>query len=127
MRIVFLCTHNAGRSQMASAWARHLGGDDVEVLSGGSEPASEINPNAVAAMAEVGIDISGGRPARFTDDMVRSADRVVTMGCEEECPYFPGVVYEDWEIPDPSGQDLEFVRSVRDAIEARVRTLLDSN
>lgn len=126
MRIVFLCTHNAGRSQMAAAWASHLGGEEVEVLSGGSDPAAEVNPNAVAAMAEVGIDISGGRPARFTDEMVRSADLVITMGCEEECPYFPGVVYEDWDIPDPSGQDLDFVESVRDAIEVRVRTLLDS-
>ncbi|MFQ5966926.1 MAG: arsenate reductase ArsC [Acidimicrobiia bacterium] len=125
-RLVFLCTHNAGRSQMAAAWARHFGGDDLEVLSGGSEPAAEINPHAVTAMAEVGIDISKAKPTRFTDEDVRSAERVVTMGCGDQCPVFPGVRYEDWEIPDPAGRDLDFVRSVRDTLEVRVRELLES-
>ena len=123
-RIVMLCTHNAGRSQIAAAWACHLGGEKVEVLSGGSEPAAEVNPHAVEAMAEVGIDIGRARPTRFTDEMVKTADRVITMGCGEECPYFPGVVYEDWDIPDPSGMDLEFVRGVRDLLKGKVETLL---
>ena len=124
--VLFLCVHNAGRSQMAAGWLRHLAGDDVEVFSGGSEPASTLNPAAVAAMAEVGIDIAGQAPARWTDDVVRAADVVVTMGCGDVCPVFPGKRYEDWELRDPAGQPIEVVRSVRDDIERRVRVLIAS-
>jgi protein-tyrosine-phosphatase len=122
--VLFLCVHNAGRSQMAAGWLRHLAGDTVEVYSGGSEPGSQLNPHAVAAMAEVGIDISAESPRQWTDDMVRSADVVVTMGCGDTCPYFPGRRYEDWELTDPAGQPIEVVREVRDEIERQVRRLL---
>jgi protein-tyrosine-phosphatase len=121
--VLFLCIHNAGRSQMAAGWLRHLAGDAVDVFSGGSEPASTLNPAAVAAMAEVGIDIAEQTPMRWTDDIVRAADVVVTMGCGDTCPVFPGKRYEDWELRDPAGQSLEVVRAVRDDIEARVREL----
>jgi len=124
--VVFLCVHNAGRSQMAAGWLRHLAGDTVGVFSGGSDPAAAVNPTAVAAMAEVGIDIAGERPKPWTDEIVRSADVVVTMGCGDECPFYPGRRYEDWELTDPAGQPVEVVRTVRDAIEGRVRTLLAS-
>ena len=124
--VLFLCVHNAGRSQMAAGWLRHLAGDDVEVYSGGSEPASSVNPAAVAAMAEVGIDIAGQTPTRWTDDIVRAADVVVTMGCGDTCPVFPGKRYEDWELLDPAGEPIEVVRSVRDDIEGRVRELIAS-
>ncbi len=123
--VVFLCVHNAGRSQMAAGWARHLGGAGVEVFSGGSNPGTAVNPAAVSAMAERGIDIAGARPQRWTDDVVRSADVVVTMGCGDECPLYPGVRYLDWQLEDPHGKDLDTVRRVRDDIEARVRGLLD--
>jgi arsenate reductase (thioredoxin) len=122
--VLFLCVHNAGRSQMAAGWLRHLAGDAVDVYSAGSAPAAQINPVAVAAMAEVGIDIVGRRPQRWTDDMLRAADLVVTMGCGDSCPVHPGTRYEDWELPDPAGQPLEAVRPIRDAIEERVRLLL---
>lgn len=122
--IVFLCVHNAGRSQMAAAWARHLGGDAVSIFSGGSDPAAEVNPSAVAAMHEVGIDITQAVPQRWTDEIVRSADVVVTMGCGDTCPYFPGTRYEDWPLADPAGQGLDAVRPIRDEIEQRVRALL---
>jgi arsenate reductase len=124
--VVFLCVHNAGRSQMAAGWLRHLAGNDVEVFSGGSEPASALNPAAVAAMAEVGIDIAGQTPTRWTDDIVHAADVVVTMGCGDTCPVFPGKRYEDWELLDPAGQPIEVVRTVRDDIEGRVRDLIAS-
>jgi arsenate reductase len=124
LRIVFLCVRNAGRSQMAAAWARQVGGDRVEVVSGGSEPADEVSPEAVAAMAEVGIDISEQQPARFADEAVRGSDVVVTMGCSEECPYFPGVSYRDWDVADPHGRDLDFVREVRDDVGRRVLALM---
>jgi arsenate reductase len=124
--VLFLCVHNAGRSQMAAGWLRHLAGHEVEVFSGGSEPASSLNPAAVAAMAEVGIDIAGQTPMRWTDDIVRAADVVVTMGCGDTCPVFPGKRYEDWELLDPAGQPIEVVRSVRDDIEGRVRELIAS-
>ena len=123
-RIVFLCVHNAGRSQMAAGWARHLGGDGVEVFSGGSDPAATVNPAAVAAMAEVGIDVSSAEPARWTDEIVAAADVVVTMGCGDECPFFPGVRYEDWALQDPAGLPVEDVRPIRDDIRDRVGDLL---
>ncbi len=122
--VVFLCVHNAGRSQMAAGWARHLAGDRVEVASGGSDPAAEVDPAAVAAMAEVGIDIAGQRPARWTEETLRRADVIVTMGCGEACPVVPGARMLDWELPDPAGLSLEQVRPIRDEIGRRVRELL---
>jgi protein-tyrosine-phosphatase len=122
--VVFLCVHNAGRSQMALGFLRHLAGDRATGWSGGSEPADAVNPVAVAAMAEVGIDISGARPQRWTDDGLRAADVVVTMGCGDTCPFFPGVRYEDWPLDDPAGQGIDAVRPIRDEVERRVRALL---
>ena len=123
--VLFLCTHNAGRSQMAMGFFKHLAGDQASVYSGGSEPADEINPAAVVAMAEVGIDITREHPKRWTDDIVRGADVVVTMGCGDACPYFPGKRYENWELADPAGLGVDQVRPIRDAIESRVRRLID--
>ena len=125
MRIVFLCVHNAGRSQMAAGWLRHLAGEGAEVFSGGSDPAAEVNPSAVEVMAEAGIDIAAARPMRWTDEIVRSADVVITMGCGDTCPVFPGVRYVDWELDDPAGRDARSVRPIRDEIERRVRALMD--
>jgi protein-tyrosine-phosphatase len=122
--ILFLCVHNAGRSQMAAGWARALGGDRVDVYSGGSEPAERLNKAVVAAMAEVGIDITGETPRRWSEKELRAADVVVTMGCGDECPFYPGKRYVDWELTDPSGKSLEEVRPIRDEIEKRVRGLL---
>lgn len=122
--VLFLCVHNAGRSQMAAGWLRHLAGDRVEVYSGGSEPADQVNSAAVAAMAEVGIDIGGEQPQRWTDEQARAADVVVTMGCGDVCPVYPGKRYEDWELTDPAGQPVEFVRTVRDEIRQRVEQLI---
>ena len=122
--IVFLCVHNAGRSQMAAGWAAHLGGESVDIRSGGSDPAAEVNGVAVEAMAEVGIDIGNQRPKSWTDESVRSADVVITMGCGDTCPFFPGTRYEDWQVADPAGQELAAVRPIRDDIEERVRALL---
>ena len=122
--VLFLCVHNAGRSQMAAGWLRHLADGAVEVMSGGSNPGASANPAAVDAMTEVGIDISTRQPRRWTDDDLGSADIIVTMGCGDTCPILPGKHYEDWELPDPAGQPLEFVREVRDSIEARVRDLI---
>jgi arsenate reductase len=122
--VLFVCVHNAGRSQMAAGWTRHLGGDAVEVFSGGSEPADQINPAAVEAMAEVGIDISAQSPRLWNDDAVRAADAVITMGCGDVCPVYPGKRYEDWELEDPAGKGVASVRPIRDEIERRVRTLL---
>ena len=122
--VFFLCVHNAGRSQMAAAFARSLGGDHVEVLSAGSDPGTSLNPAVVSAMSEVGLDISGERPKVITDEMAQRADVVVTMGCGDACPYYPGKRYLDWELTDPAGQDLETVRAIRDDIERRVRELL---
>jgi arsenate reductase len=124
--VLFLCVHNAGRSQMAAGWLRHLAGDRVMVWSGGSEPASQINPSAIAAMAEVGIDITAEFPKPWTDEVVRAADVVITMGCGDACPLYPGKRYEDWELEDPAGQDVAAVRPIRDAIRHRVETLLSS-
>jgi protein-tyrosine-phosphatase len=123
--VLFLCVHNAGRSQMALGFFRHLAGDRAVASSGGSEPAAAVNPVAVAAMAERGIDISTAVPARWTDETVRTADVVVTMGCGDTCPVFPGKRYEDWVLDDPAGQGIETVRPIRDEIERRVRALLD--
>ena len=124
--VLFLCVHNAGRSQMAAGWLRHLAGDRVQVFSGGSEPADQVNPAAIAAMGEAGIDISGQQPQRWTDTDARAADVVVTMGCGDVCPVYPGKRYEDWELTDPAGQPVEFVRTVRDEIRDRVEQLMDS-
>ena len=122
--VLFLCVHNAGRSQMALGWFRHLAGDRAVAWSGGSEPGKEVNPSAVLAMAEVGIDIAHEFPKPWTDEIVRAADVVVTMGCGDACPLFPGKRYLDWELDDPAGQDVEAVRPIRDEIERRVRLLL---
>jgi protein-tyrosine-phosphatase len=123
--VLFLCVHNAGRSQMALGWFNHLAGDRAVAWSGGSEPGDEVNPAAIAAMREVGIDIGTEYPKPWTDEIVQAADVVVTMGCGDACPLFPGKRYEDWELEDPAGQDLDAVRPIRDEIGARVRVLLD--
>jgi arsenate reductase len=122
--VLFVCVHNAGRSQMAAGFASALGGGRVRVLSAGSEPAESINPTAVEAMAEVGIDIAGAQPRVLAVDDVRASDVVITMGCGDACPVFPGKRYEDWELTDPAGLPLDEVRPIRDDIEARVRGLL---
>ena len=123
--VLFLCTHNAGRSQMAMGFFRHLAAGQASAFSAGSEPADEINPAAVAAMAEVGIDIARQRPRKWADADVQAADVIVSMGCGDGCPYVPGKRYEDWELADPAGLGLDGVRPIRDAIESRVRRLLD--
>ncbi|WP_330180813.1 arsenate reductase ArsC [Nocardia sp. NBC_01503] len=122
--VLFLCTHNAGRSQMALGWFTQLAGDQAVVWSGGSEPGTEINPAAIAAMAEVGIDISGEFPKPWTEEIVRAADVVITMGCGDACPVYPGRRYEEWILPDPAGADVVAVRPIRDQIENKVRHLL---
>jgi len=122
--VLFLCVHNAGRSQMALGFLTHLGGDGVIGWSGGREPAAEINPTVVAAMAERGIDISREHPKPWTDEVVRAADVVVTMGCGDACPFFPGKRYLDWQLDDPAGRTIDEVRPIRDEIERRVRELL---
>lgn len=122
--ILFLCVHNAGRSQMAAGWAMALGDDRVQVLSAGSEPADRVNPVAVEAMAEVGIDIRGRTPQRWDEASLEAADVVVTMGCGDTCPYVPGTRYVDWPLDDPAGQGIEAVRPIRDEIQQRVRGLL---
>lgn len=124
--VLFLCVHNAGRSQMALGWFRHLAQGRAIAWSGGSEPGSEVNPSAIAAMAEVGIDITGEFPKPWTDEIVRAADVVVTMGCGDTCPYYPGKRYEDWDLEDPAGQDVAAVRPIRDEIRGRVVALLAS-
>jgi protein-tyrosine-phosphatase len=124
--VLFLCVHNAGRSQMAMGFFQHLAGDDAVAWSGGSEPGIQVNPAAVEAMRERGIDIAGEFPKPWTDETVRAADVVITMGCGDACPIFPGKRYEEWVLDDPAGQDLAAVRPIRDEIERRVRTLLDS-
>ncbi|MCY1693535.1 MULTISPECIES: arsenate reductase ArsC [Curtobacterium] len=122
--ILFVCVHNAGRSQMAAGYAQALGGDRVEVLSAGSEPKDQINPIAIQAMAEDGIDIAGNQPKILTTDAVRDSDAVITMGCGDACPIFPGKRYEDWDLTDPAGRGIEDVRPIRDDIKHRVQTLL---
>ena len=123
--VLFLCTHNAGRSQMALGWFNHLAGDRAIAWSGGSEPGTELNPAAIAVMAEVGIDITSEYPKPWTEEIVRAADVVVTMGCGDSCPYYPGTRYEDWELDDPAGLAIDAVRPIRDEIQQRVRELLD--
>ncbi|MDN4597921.1 arsenate reductase ArsC [Leifsonia virtsii] len=122
--VLFVCVHNAGRSQMAAGFLRELSGGRVEVLSAGSEPKDSLNPVAVQAMAEVGIDIAGNTPKVLTTEAVKDSDVVITMGCGDTCPIFPGKRYEDWDLTDPAGRPIEEVRPIRDEIERRVRTLL---
>jgi arsenate reductase len=122
--VLFLCTHNAGRSQMAMGFFKHFAGDHASVYSGGSEPAAEVNPAAIAAMAEKGIDITAEQPQRWTMDMLQAVDAVITMGCGDSCPILPGRGYEEWALADPAGQSLDAIRPIRDEIEQRVRTLL---
>ena len=122
--VLFVCVHNAGRSQMAAGYLRELGAGRIEVRSAGSEPKDEINPVAVDAMAEVGIDITGNTPKILTVEAVKESDVVITMGCGDACPIFPGKRYEDWELVDPAGKDIETVRRVRDDIRGRVEALL---
>jgi arsenate reductase len=124
--VLFVCVHNAGRSQMAAGFLQHLADGRVDVLSAGSQPAGQVNPVAVAAMAEVGIDIAGEQPKVLTDDAVQHSDVVVTMGCGDACPFYPGKRYEDWALDDPAGQGLDAVRPIRDAIRVRVEALIDS-
>lgn len=123
--VLFVCVHNAGRSQMAAGYLRHLGDGRIDVYSAGSEPAGRLNPVAVEAMREEGIDIAGAQPTVLTDAAVESADVVVTMGCGDACPFFPGTRYEDWGLDDPAGQDLEAVRAIRDDIRSRVERLVE--
>ena len=122
--VLFVCLHNAGRSQMAAALLSHLAGDRIEVHSAGTEPADQINPVAIAAMAELGIDIATATPKILSSDAVQTSDVVITMGCGDACPYFPGVSYRDWKMPDPAGQPLATVRAIRDDIANRVRALV---
>jgi protein-tyrosine-phosphatase len=122
--VLYVCIHNAGRSQMAAAYTRHLSGGAIEVRSAGSQPADQVNPSAVAAMAEEGIDITAETPKILTTDAVRVSDVVITMGCGDSCPIFPGKRYEDWVLDDPAGKGVESVRPIRDEIKARVLTLL---
>jgi len=124
--VLFVCVHNAGRSQMAAGWLQHLAGDRIEVLSAGSAPADQVNAVAVAAMAEVGIDIAAAQPKVLTTEAVQDSDVVITMGCGDACPYFPGKRYEDWKLDDPAGLGLESVRPIRDEIRTRVETLIAS-
>ena len=122
--VLFVCIHNAGRSQMAAGYLRHLAGDRIDVLSAGSAPAGSINPMAVLAMAEVGIDIASEQPKVLTTDAVKASDVVVTMGCGDTCPFYPGKRYEDWVLDDPAGQGIEAVRPIRDEIRGRIERLI---
>ena len=124
--VLFVCVHNAGRSQMAAGWLRHLGGERVRVLSAGSAPGDALNPMAVAAMAEEGIDITAAVPTLLSDEAVEESDVVVTMGCGDACPFYPGKRYEDWALEDPAGQPIEAVRPIRDEIRRRIEELLVS-
>jgi len=123
--VLFVCVHNAGRSQMAAGLLSHLAGDRIEVRSAGTQPADQINPAAVAAMAEIGIDITAATPKVLTPESVETSDVVITMGCGDTCPYFPGVSYRDWKLDDPAGQPVEVVRRIRDEIARLVRALID--
>ncbi|PJN27954.1 arsenate reductase ArsC [Kitasatospora sp. CB02891] len=122
--VLFVCVHNAGRSQMAAGFLAHLAGDRVEVRSAGSAPGREVNPAAVAAMAEVGVDISDQKPKILTSEAVEASDYVITMGCGDACPYFPGRTYLDWKLDDPAGQSVDAVRPIRDAIKALIEQLI---
>ena len=123
--VLFVCIHNAGRSQMAAGYLRHLAGDRIEVRSAGSMPADQINPIAVEAMREEGIDIAAEQPKVLTPEAVQASDVVITMGCGDACPYYPGKRYEDWTLDDPAGQGVDAVRPIRDEIERRIRALVD--
>jgi arsenate reductase (thioredoxin) len=122
--VLFVCVHNAGRSQMAAALLSHLAGERIEVRSAGTEPADQVDPIAITAMAELGIDIATATPKILTSDAVQTSDVVITMGCGDACPYFPGVSYRDWKLPDPAGQPLATVRTIRDDIAAHVQALI---
>ncbi|MFD0353348.1 arsenate reductase ArsC [Streptomyces sp. NPDC127110] len=122
--VLFVCIHNAGRSQMAAGFLRHLAGDRVEVRSAGSMPGEQINPSAVAAMAELGIDISGQKPKVLTPEAAQASDYIITMGCGDACPYFPGKTYLDWQLEDPAGQGVEAVRPIRDEIKSLIEGLI---
>jgi arsenate reductase (thioredoxin) len=124
--VLFVCVHNAGRSQMAAGYLRHLAGDRIEVLSAGSEPAGQINPVAVEAMAEEGIDIATEQPKVLTTEAVQESDVVITMGCGDACPFYPGKRYEDWKLDDPAGQGIDAVRPIRDEIRRRIEALIAS-
>jgi len=124
--VLFVCVHNAGRSQMAAGLLERMAGEHIRVISAGSEPADQLNPAVVEAMDEIGIDISAERPKKLEDGMVRESDVVITMGCGDACPIYPGKRYEDWELEDPAGKDLDTVRRIRDAIRARVEALTES-
>ena len=123
--VLFVCVHNAGRSQMAAGYLQHLAGDRIDVLSAGSKPGNEINPVAVAAMAEEGIDIAHNTPKVLTDEAVAASDVVITMGCGDECRWYPGKRYEDWKLDDPAGQGIDAVRPIRDEIRTRVEALIE--
>jgi protein-tyrosine-phosphatase len=122
--VLFVCVHNAGRSQMAAGYLKHLAGDRIEVRSAGTEPGEQVNPSAVAAMAEEGIDISANFPKKLTDEAVKESDYVITMGCGDTCPFFPGKTYLDWPLDDPAGQGVDAVRPIRDAVRAKVEALI---
>ncbi|MBE1514801.1 arsenate reductase ArsC [Nesterenkonia halotolerans] len=124
--VLFVCVHNAGRSQMAAGFLREIVGEAVEVRSGGTQPKDAVNPIAVEAMAEIGIDISQSLPQKLSDEAVQESDVVITMGCGDECPFYPGKRYEDWTLDDPAGQNLETVRTIRDDIRGRVQELVGS-
>ena len=123
--VLFVCVHNAGRSQMAAGYLQHLAGDRIDVLSAGSAPADSINPVAVQAMAEDGVDITTAHPKILTDESVQASDVVITMGCGDACPFYPGKRYEDWKLDDPAGQGIDAVRPIRDEIRTRVQALID--
>ncbi|MBU6143988.1 MAG: arsenate reductase ArsC [Acidobacteria bacterium] len=122
--VLFVCVHNAGRSQMAAGWLKHLAGDRIEIRSAGTEPKDQINPVAIEAMAEVGVDITANEPKVLTDEAVLASDYVITMGCGDKCPFFPGKIYRDWVLADPAGQGIEMVREVRDEIKQHVEALI---
>jgi arsenate reductase len=124
--VLFVCVHNAGRSQMAAGYLEHLAGDRIEVLSAGSEPTDKVNPVAIAAMREEGIDITAGSPKLLTTEAVEASDVVITMGCGDTCPFYPGKRYEDWDLDDPAGQDIDGVRPIRDEIRRRIEALIES-
>ena len=122
--VLFLCVHNAGRSQIGAGWMRYLAGEEIQVYSAGSSPAEQINPVAVEAMSEIGIDIKTQQPKKWTDEIVREVDVIISMGCGDTCPVYPGKRYIDWEIEDPAGQEIEMIRIVRDQIKKHVQELI---
>ena len=123
--VLFVCVHNAGRSQMAAGYLKHLAGDQIKVLSAGTQPGTDINPMAMAVMLEEGIDLSTAKPEKLSDEKVLESDYVITMGCGDACPYFPGKTYLDWPLTDPKNQPIEVVRGIRDKIKAKVEDLIE--